>query len=1727
MGKHRKKLNFGAMGLGLTVLLGFAIAALSPVPPGYLAHAQTTENRPPTFDSFRFSLEVSEETPVGGAFGEPLAATDPDGDSLYFVLTNGHTDLFSIDSGTGQLRTKALLDYETKPEDNYWLHVSVRDGKGTGGERDLVADDQGLVVIEVTDGDEPGTVTPNWLRPQIDVALIATLTDPNGSISAKSWQWSKSGSRSGTFTNINGATSASYTPQTGDLNQYLRVTVNYADEQRTGRRASFGFAHPVRRLVAARSGSPRFSEGTSTTRSIVENTASGVNIGSPVRATGASQLRYTLGGTDESSFTIHPWSGQLSAKDSLDYETKNSYSLTVRATDPSTRTASITVTINVINQPVEIDGPSRVEYSESDFAYSAVVVENYNVHPNGAALTLTGADARHFTITSSPGRGSHGRIVINQAPDYEAPGDSGRNNVYNITVNAAAEVDGTRHTARHNLQVAVTDYNEGPVISGPESVEYVEHTTGPVGRYTARDPENDPIRWAVQDTDDWTYFKISRSGVLTFKEPPDFEQPGVSDNVYEVVILAQSGMNAATDGERVAVTVTDSKVDPPHFKAGYSTPLEVSENAGPDTPIGEPVAATDLNGKTLTYSLRGAHFPYFSLDSATGQLKTKSPFNYEFRNNYSVTVRASNGSLATDAAVTINVINEEEAGTVTYYPTVPRARIPLTARLTDPDGGVTDESWTWELSSDGSSWSTISGAESATYTPADSDVGNFLRAVASYTDGQGAGKSAEGPATVAVTTGPNRSPSMQSAGTDISIEVAENTAAATEIGAPVTTTDPDGDTLTYSLAGRDASAFSIVAASGQLKTRAALDYERKSSYTLVVRARDPSNSYVNMTVNITVTDVDEAGTVALSTSQPRVGSSVTATLNDPDTPVTETTWQWEKADDATGTNQVLISGATGRSYTPAAPDQGKYLRATATYTDSFGSGKAAQSDRAVIVAARAPRNNGQGGGGNNGGNSNPPQQGTSGGTGTTPPVTTLRTFSVSHRTANYRVNEGSSVRVTVLLSSAADRALRIPVTVSRGTAESGDYRISGLSGGAVQFSQGHRSRTFTVTALHDSDSDDEVLNLGFGALPQGISRGSIPWTAVAIKDDEVPALPQISLYYRSANYGVNEGSSVRVTALLSSAADRALRIPVTVSRGTAESGDYRVSGLTNGALQFSQGHSSRTFTVTALHDNDSDDETLSLGFGALPGGIGLGSIPRAVVTINDDEIPALPQLSLYYRSTRYAVSEGKSISITVSLSAESGRYLQIPITAAPQSAEVGDYQLSGLTNGNLTIGPGDRSGSFTFTARQDDDADDEQVRLGFGPLPADVALGSRGFGTVTIEDDDPAPVVRKLENSPPVFNDGGSAIRKVTEQADRETPVGLPVAATDPDGDLLTYASSGVDASYFSLDSRTGQLRVWGALDMEVKSTYLLTMSVSDGRGGTDFIEVSVNLTDIQEAPVVSPSTQAVGLASPESPFSLETPDGSAAIRLPSDFNESPYFVRVESAAVNCGGRWPAGEGRAYWSVQLFDTWGNSMAGVNLEQAVASLRFDALALGGVESAHAAYDNGDIQVYRYRQQTADWVAQEFSMEVDDLGVITLSVEGIKAQTCLVAVTRPIAPVPPLVNPEPEPDPQTWKAVAPVASRDRRSPESTPFPVAVVDVGSRGAPPGGNGAGGTAVLQAGMGGGSPWWPKLLLILGTPLLLVAVGWQIAQMVKERRGVQKTFTRPRKAVARDITRI
>ncbi len=232
----------------------------------------------------------------------------------------------------------------------------------------------------------------------------------------------------------------------------------------------------------------------------------------------------------------------------------------------------------------------------------------------------------------------------------------------------------------------------------------------------------------------------------------------------------------------------------------------------------------DFNRDKLTYSLRGIAAGLFDVDAPSGQLLTKAALDYETEASYSVIVAVSDGKNANGRpdnqrdsyiTVTITVTNEDEAGTVALSSSEPDVGVALTAALTDPDGGVARVSWSWERPTDQTAWTAVRGAASAAYTPVAADKGSYLRAMASYTDGHGRGKSARAATSAPVPS--NAAPEFPVTDLDtargrngaIERSVAENTGEGEVMGAPVAATDAEDDALTYALGGADAALFTI------------------------------------------------------------------------------------------------------------------------------------------------------------------------------------------------------------------------------------------------------------------------------------------------------------------------------------------------------------------------------------------------------------------------------------------------------------------------------------------------------------------------------------------------------------------------------------------------------------------------------------------------------------------------------------------------------------------------------------------------------------------------------------------------------------------------------------------------------------------------------------------------------------------------------------------------------
>ena len=135
--------------------------------------------------------------------------------------------------------------------------------------------------------------------------------------------------------------------------------------------------------------------------------------------------------------------------------------------------------------------------------------------------TLTGGtDRDRFEINSG------GALTFKDAPNFEDPADSGRNNTYNVAVTATGGTGGRALTAAQTITVTVTDENEPPSFTSDDALQVKENERF-VGRMVAEDIDRDDqiTGYEVTDGADRNRFEIANTNELHFKEDPDFERP--------------------------------------------------------------------------------------------------------------------------------------------------------------------------------------------------------------------------------------------------------------------------------------------------------------------------------------------------------------------------------------------------------------------------------------------------------------------------------------------------------------------------------------------------------------------------------------------------------------------------------------------------------------------------------------------------------------------------------------------------------------------------------------------------------------------------------------------------------------------------------------------------------------------------------------------------------------------------------------------------------------------------------------------------------------------------------------------------------------------------------------------------------------------------------------------------------------------------------------------------
>ena len=1339
----------------------------------------------------------------------------------------------------------------------------------------------------------------------IDGTRAATEDEDAGddTTGSPAYQWATSPDGTTAWSNIsiaNGGQAATYTPVGGDVGKYLRVTLTY-----DGRVDGLSDSDATRKSIVAKSdaavqdssitnAAPEFDDtdsvnaGAQQTRNLPENTEAGENVGAPVRATDdRGLLTYSIsGGTDQGAFEIDRATGQLTvgtgtmpdaedgAKDGSD-----EFVVNVTATDGAGATGTVTVTIDVddLNEPpvvtstitsptaiaedlagkalqltgtVSAADPDQVgdPASTEVFTWSISDETIFSFTDNGAnppILTLSvNADVLDFEtatmhevdVIATDKRGMAGKATVKitvtnanedgsvtfttQQPqvgvqltaileDDDGPA-SGNTSLNPTWVWARADAAGACATASYTMidddndknadatnasytPIAADDgrclratatYLDGQSADANDNKTAVGATANPTlpkrqANYApvfkdaqglvltsamravkedagAGDAVGDAVTASDEDANDKSTYSLGGADEDSFSITPDGGQIQVGEDAdldfetktsYSVTVTATDG-NTASATIPVTIMIEDVNEAPTVTGPATAEVAEYTEQKGMTVVVGSYTATDvdaadrDANDNTVVaeWKVSGADSGSFEISDdgelafGEGKPDYDNPADSTMENEYVVSVVAvdSDGNEGT-TMVTVTVTNEEEPGSVSFDLEQPGVGIEVTASAMDDDSADDTSAATWQWSSsdtEDGEYTDIDGETNAAITPSADEADMWLRATATY-NGKSVSNEMSYPvkAYTAVNALPvwaDQDPNTSGVQTDQMRDVAENSKAGTNVGAPVDATDSDDiDVLTYTLTDGeydaagvytpadtdgdnatpsetdgDSTKFDIDQASGQLsvKSGAMLDHETKDTYVVRVTATDGSGAPASVKVTINVTDanddpvIDEETTVKAATAGTAAENTTTLTPTAP----------------------------TGGSFTYTATDQ-----------DTF--------DAEVKWALEGPDAS----------------------------AFTITGGVLAFKSApDFEAKE--TYKVTVVANDYDDRGSRDTVDVE------------------ITVTNVNETGVITISTQQPQVDVPFIATL---SDPDGID-GDVTWktsgagAASIVSNDSTSA---------SITYTPKTAGSLSIAAAYADneAAGQSLTQPT--------ANDVRAKQSSNRPPMF----------------DDQDSDT--------PG------------TQNDQATRTVPENSAEDTQNKTQVDLGAPITATD------------PDTATNTGrTDVLTYALSDYEDGSGDSGP------FKVVASSGQIQVDGDPGLDFesGKTEYMVKLtatdGSGATATIkviiTVTDVDEAPVLT-TDNNQPAFDEGEMATRMVDENTAAGEYIGDPVGATDPDLDPLTYTLGGHDADSFGFDESSGQLMTMAALDYEMKSSYMVTVSVSDGFADDGSADEAVDAT--------------------------------------------------------------------------------------------------------------------------------------------------------------------------------------------------------------------------------------------------------------------------------------------
>lgn len=1383
----------------------------------------TDVNDPPSIAAGQ-TFSVAQNAPVNTVVGT-VAATDPDttapNNTLSYSITGGNTSsAFTINATTGVItvNNSAALNPAVIPQ--FTLQVRVADG----GSPSLTLTRN--VTINVTVANRAPSIAAGQVFAVAENTAanssIGTViaTDPDTTAPNNTLTYTIVGGNTGSAFAINSSTGqltvSTVSAVDFEANPQFTLQIQVAD----GGSPSLTATQNVTVNVTDVNEAPSVTAGQTFT--VNEHTANSTVVGTVVATDPDStapnkNLTYSvLSGNTNGAFAINSSTGQLTVANSsaLSFAVASSFSLQVRAADGGSPSLSSTQTVIVnlvdVNEVPSI--PSAQVFTIADNVAASFVVGTVSASdPDATApnktLTysiLSGNTGNAFAINSSTGQ------ITVLTPSAL---NSTTTPQYSLQVQVA---DGGNPslTASQIVTINVIAPNRTPTIPAGQSFSIAENSliNTTVGTVVATDPDtvapNNVLTFSITSGNTNNAFAINAStGTISVLSPAalNFE---TTPTINLQVRVVDGGTPALSATQTVTIHVTDVN-ESPSITAGQS--FSIVENAPNSTLVGT-VAATDPDASaplnTLTYSIvSGNSNNAFGINSAMGQITVNNSAALSFANGaqYSLQVQVADGgapSLTDTKTVIVSLIDVNQA------PSIPAGQIFVLAEnsstgsvvgnvvATDPDATAPNKTLTYTIIGGNTNSAFAMNSATGQITVNSSSALNFETTSQFALQVQvvdGGNPSLSATQVVAINlTDVNEAP-VVAAGQ--SFTIAEHSAASTVVGSVLATdfdTTAPNNTLAYSIVGGNTSgAFTINAATGQITVANALALNAavNPQFALQVQVTDGGTptGSTTQTVTVNVSDVNEAPSIANGQTFSIAENQVSGTV----VGTILTTDPDPTAPNKTLTYSILSGNSLNVFSINSATGQ-----LTINNPAALNFETTPQFVLQVMVAD-----------------------------GGTPSLSATNSVTINVTDTNEAPSIAAGQSFTIAENLAANSVVGTVSATDPDTTAPANTLTYSIASGNTGNAFAINSVTGQITVINTTALNFEttpVFTLQVNVTDGGGLSASQTVSVTLTDINEAPSIPTGQVLTVAERAVVNTVvGTVNASDPDTTAPNNTLTFAIT-------------NGNTDGAFSIN----AQTGLITVANStalNLAVTPTFLLQISVTDGGTP-GLTGTQTVTINVLDVNEAP-----------AIATGQIF--TIAENPTSGQSVGTVLATDPDPTAPNKTLTYNIVSGNV-------GGAFTINSATGQITVSNQNAVNFEVTPQfNLLISVTDGGSPALNTTQTVTVAVGDVNEPPAI--AANQVLSIAEDALVNAVVGT-VTATDPDttapNNTLTYSIvAGNTGAAFAINPATGQITVNSpaALDLETTPTYLLAVMVADGGSLSATQNVTVNVTNANEAPVL------------------------------------------------------------------------------------------------------------------------------------------------------------------------------------------------------------------------------------------------------------------------------------